>query len=120
MTEEGKSGKQVVGVLLALVFAAGLAAWYGATLLEKSNQMGQAALAERAAVLSEGVLYEASAGDPGFVTAKDVGSGKELWSTELGAVTSKPAVTVNEELIEVEIAGTPWMTLDRETGAPVE
>ena len=122
MAEEGKSGKRVVGVLLGLVIAAALIAWFGATQLEKSNREGQQAGgdAESAAVLSEGVLYEATAGDPGIVIAKDVGSGKELWRAELGAVTSKPALLVNEKIIEVQIAGTPWMTLDRSTGEPVE
>ena len=118
MTEEGKSGKRVVGVLLALVLAAGVIAWFGATRLEKNTRARQEV--ESASVLSEGVLYEAQAGDPGVVIAKDVGSGKELWRAELGNVTSKPAVTVTEEVIEVQIAGTPWMTFDRTTGEPVE
>lgn len=118
MTEEGKSGKRVVGVLLALVLAAGLIAWFGATRLEKNTRALQEL--ESASVLIEGVLYQAQAGDPGVVIAKDVGSGKELWRAELGNVASKPAVTVTEEVIEVQIAGTPWMTLDRTTGEPVE
>lgn len=118
MTTEGKSGKRVVGVLLALVLVAGLAAWFGATRLEKNTRAPLEA--ERASVLSEGVLYEAQAGDPGVVIAKDVGSGKELWRAELGSVTSKPRVLVTEDVIEVQIAGTPWMTLDRTTGEPVE
>jgi hypothetical protein len=54
------------------------------------------------------------------VIAKDVGSGKELWRTELGSVTSKPVLLVREEIVEVQIAGTPWMTLDRSTGEPLE
>lgn len=122
MAEEGKSGKRVVGILLGLVIAAAVIAWLGATQLEKDNRSGQQAggNAESAAVLSEGVLYEATAGDPGMVIAKDVGSGKELWRAELGAVTSKPTLMVHEELVEVQIAGTPWMTLDRSTGEPVE
>jgi hypothetical protein len=113
VTEEGKSGKRVVAVLLGLVLVAALIAWFGAVQLEKSNRAVQDAGGEElsAAVLSEGVLYEAQSGDPGLVVAKDVGSGKELWRAELGAV---------EELIEVQIAGTPWMTLDRSTGEPVE
>ncbi len=118
MTEEGKSGKRVVGVLLALVLAAGLIAWFGATRLENNTRALQEL--ESASVLSEGVLYEAQAGDPGVVVAKEVGSGKELWRAELGSVTSRPAVTVTENVIEVQIAGTPWMTLDRTTGEPVE
>ena len=122
MTEEGKSGKRVVAVLLGLVLVAALIAWFGAVQLEKSNRAVQDAGGEElsAAVLSEGVLYEAQSGDPGLVIAKDVGSGKELWRAELGAVASKPVLSVSEELIEVQIAGTPWMTLDRSTGEPVE
>ena len=122
MAEEGKSGKRVVAVLLGLVLVAGLAAWFGATQLEKNNRAGQQAAGGEhgAAVLSEGVLYEAQSGDPGVVIAQDVGSGKELWRAELGTVASKPVLSVHEELIEVQIAGTPWMTLDRSTGQPVE
>jgi len=122
VAEEGKSGKRVVAVLLGLVLLAGVIAWFGAAQLENNNPGTQRAGsdAQSASVLSEGVLYEARSGDPGIVVAKDVGSGKELWRTELGAVTSPPVLTVNEELIEVQIAGTPWMTLDRSTGEPVE
>ena len=122
MTGEGKSGKHVVAVLLGLVLVAGLVAWFGAAQLEKSNQARRDAEGgtQSAAVLSDGVLYEARSGDPGLVTAKDVGSGKELWRSELGAVTTEPAISVKEELIEVQIAGTPWMTLDRSTGRPLE
>ncbi len=122
VSEEVKSGKRVVAVLLGLVLAAGLVAWLGATQLEKYNRerAAQQGPALSASVLSEGVLYEAQSGDPGLVIAKDVGSGKELWRTELGTVKSKPALSVNEELIEVQIAGTPWMTLSRSTGDPVE
>lgn len=111
-----------MAVLLGLVLIAGLVAWFGAAQLEKNNQARRDAEggAQSAAVLSEGVLYEASSGDPGLVTAKDVGSGKELWRSELGAVISKPAISVHEDLIEVQIAGTPWMTLDRSTGRPLE
>jgi len=108
----------VVGVLLALVLGAGLIAWFGATQLENNNRALQEV--DSASVLNEGILYEAQAGDPGVVIAKDVGSGKELWRAELGNVTSKPAMTVTEDVIEVQIAGTPWMTLDRRTGEPLE
>jgi len=118
VAEVGKSGKRVVAVLLTTVVGAALIAWFGAAQLEKSNRTIQQA--ESTAVLSEGVLYEAHAGDPGVVIAKDVGSGKELWRAELGSITSRPVVTVNEEVIEVQIAGTPWMTLDRSTGEPLE
>jgi hypothetical protein len=122
VAEEGKSGKRVVAVLLGLVLIAGVIAWVGAAQLEKNNRAGQEAEGgeHSAAVLSEGVLYEARSGDPGVVVAQDVGSGKELWRAELGSVTSKPVLLVSEELIEVQIAGTPWMTLERSTGEPVE
>ena len=121
MVEEGKSGKRVVAVLLGLVLVAGLIAWLGARQLEKSNREGQGpGGGETTSVLSEGVLYEAQSGDPGIVIATDVGSGKELWRAELGAVASKPVLSVHEELIEVQIAGTPWMTLDRSTGQPLD
>ncbi len=122
MAEEGKSGKRVVAVLVGLVLLAGAIAWIGAVQLEKNNRARQLAGGGEvsAAVLSEGVLYEAKAGDPGIVIAKDVGSSKELWRAELGAVATTPELLVGEELIEVQIAGTPWMTLDRSTGEPVE
>lgn len=122
MVNEGKSGKRVVAVLLGLVLAAALVAWLGATLIEKKNRALQQAGGDNpdAALLSEGVLFEARAGEPGIVIAKDVGSGKELWRAELGSVTSKPVLLVRDELIEVQIAGTPWMTLDRSTGEPLE
>ena len=121
MAEEGKSGKRVVAVLLGLVLVAAVIAWVGAMQLAKDTRAGQPGGEElTAAVLSEGVLYEAQSGDPGIVVAKDVGSGKELWRAELGAVTSQPVLSINEELIEVQIAGTPWMTLHRSTGDPVE
>jgi len=122
VANEGKSGKRVVVVLLGLALAAGLIAWLGATYLEKENreiQQGVGGNAD-AVILSEGVLFEARAGEPGIVIAKDVGSGKELWRAELGSVTGKPVLLLREELIEVQIAGTAWMTLDRSTGEPVE
>lgn len=120
MAEEGKSGKRVVGVLLGLVLVVGVVAWLGAMRLEKRSHPGDQAEGEIASVLSEGVLYEARAGDPGIVIAKDVGSGKELWRSELGSITSKPTLSVNEDIIEVQIAETPWMILDKATGEPLE
>ena len=122
MAEEGKSGKRVVAVLLGLVLVAGMIAWIGAVQLEKSNRARRLAGSDglSAVVLSEGVLYEAKAGDPGIVIAKDVGSSKELWRAELGAVATTPELLIGAELIEVQIAGTPWMTLDRWTGEPME
>lgn len=120
MAQEGKSGKRVVGVLLGLVLLVGVAAWFGAMRLEKGSGPRGDAETEITSVLSEGVLYEARAGDPGIVVAKDVGSGKELWRSELGSITSKPTLAVNEDVIEVQIAGTEWMTLNKATGEPLE
>ena len=69
MAEEGKSGKHVVAVLLGLVLVAAAMAWLGALQLEKNNRARQLAGSNElsAAVLNEGVLYEAKAGDPGLV-----------------------------------------------------
>ncbi|MGB8224787.1 MAG: hypothetical protein WCF10_19510 [Polyangiales bacterium] len=122
MDTVGTSGKRVVAVLLGLVLAAGLIAWLGATQLEKKTRAGQKPGLEssNAMLVSDGVLFEARMGDPGIVIAKDVGSGKELWRADLGSVTSKPVLLVREEIVEVRIAGTPWMTLDRSTGEPLE
>jgi len=118
----GTSGKRVVAVLLGLVLAAGLIAWLGATQLEKKTRADRNTGPESsgAMVVSEGVLFEARMGEPGIVIAKEVGSGKELWRAELGSVTGKPVLLVRDEIVEVQIAGTPWMTLDRSTGEPLE
>jgi type II secretory pathway pseudopilin PulG len=113
------SGKRIVAILIGLAIAAAVIAWFGAARVEERNRARKQDAAA-AAVLSEGVLYEALAGDPGLVVAKDVGSGKELWRAELGAVTTKPVVLVRERIIEIQIAGTPWMTLDKSSGEPVE
>ena len=122
VAEQGKSGKRVVTILLATVFGVSLIAWFAASRLERDANARQRAAgeAETAAVISDGVMFEATEGDPGYVIAKDVGSGKELWRAELGSVTTKPGVKVVGERIEVEIAGTPWMTLDRTTGEAVD
>ena len=121
VAEEGKSGKRVVTILLALAVGVALIAWLAASRVEKNTQARREAAGEveAAAVLSEGVLYEATSGDPGLVIAKDVGSGKELWRAELGAVATQPSVVVEAETVQVEIAGTPWMTLDKTSGEPV-
>ncbi|MGB5809578.1 MAG: hypothetical protein WBG86_03550, partial [Polyangiales bacterium] len=71
-------------------------------------------------VLSEGIIYIAEGGDPGVVTAQSIRSGKEVWRTELGTVASPPVLVVLEEVVEVQIAGTPWMTLHKDSGVPVE
>jgi len=119
---EGKSGKRVVVVLLVAAVGVSLIAWLAASRLERGTKARQEAAGELqgAAVVDDGVIFETTVGDPGFVIAKDVGSGKELWRAELGAVTAKPGVKVEGERVEVEIAGTPWMTLDRTTGEAVE
>lgn len=122
MTEEGKSGKRVVIVMLAVAIGVSLIAWAAASRIERNTKAGGDLGSEpqETAVLSEGVMYEATAGDPGLLIAKDVGSGKELWRTELGAIATQPAVSIEGDLIEVEIAGTPWMIIDRNSGEPVE
>jgi len=122
VAEEGKSGKRVVVIMLALAIGVALVGWFAASRIERDTMARLEATGEvaNATVLSEGVLYEASAGDPGLVIAKDVGTGKELWRAELGSVTTQPTVKVEGELIQVEIAGTPWMTLERSSGEPVE
>ncbi len=119
MAEEGKSGKRVVIALLALAVGISVLGYVAARRVEKPEIPEQAS-GEAATVLSEGVLYEARGGDPALVIAKDVGSGKELWRAELGNLKTDPQIDVGDEVIEVQIAGTPWMTLDRETGEVVE
>ncbi len=122
MSEEGKSGKRVVIVMLAMVVGVSLLAWAAASRIERNTKAGRNLGAEPtvATVLSEGVMFEATAGEPGLVIAKDVGSGKELWRAELGAVTTPPSISIEGDVVEIEIAGTPWMTLDRDSGEPVE
>ncbi len=112
----------MVLVLLALAVGVAVIAWVAASRVEQNSRARSIAAGETesAAVLSEGVLYEATAGDPALVIAKDVGSGKELWRAELGSVATQPALIVEDDRVQVEIAGTPWMTLDRESGEAVE
>ena len=119
VVEEGKSGKRVVNMLLALVSGVAALGYFAARRVEKPDLPPQAS-GESAAVLSEGILYEARGGDPALVIAKDVGSGKELWRAEVGNLKTDPQIDVGDEVIEVKIAGTPWMTLDRETGEALE
>ena len=71
-------------------------------------------------VLADGVLYEAQSGDPAVVTAQNIRSGKPVWRTELGTITTQPVLVVEDEVIEVLIAGAPWMTLERASGKPIE
>ncbi len=121
MQEEGKSGKRVVGILLGIVLIAALIAWLAAMQLEKRRAEGPDTEAGgSAAVLADGVLYEATAGDAAVVVAKDVASGKELWRAELGSMTATPVLVLQQDRIEVQIAGTPWMVLNRTSGEPVE
>lgn len=121
MIKEGKSGKRVVAVLLGLVLAAALGAWYWAMKVEQRTLAGATEQgSDQDRVLSDGVVYEAHAGDPAVVTARDAASNEELWRTELGAIATRPVILIKEELIEVQVAGTPWMTLDRASGKPVE
>ena len=121
---EGKSGKRVVAVLLACVALAVFAAWFGYRSLMGPKAENSGRLSEgfggAPRVLADGVLYEAHSGEPGFVTAQNIRSGKEVWRTELGNVAAEPALVVEEHVVEVQVAGTPWMTLDRATGEPVE
>lgn len=111
-----------MAILLTAALGVAAIAWLAASRLEQDTMARERASGEidSGAVLSDGVLFEATVGDPGFVIAKEVGSGKELWRTELGAVATPPALTVAQERVEVEIAGTPWMTLDRSSGEPLE
>jgi len=122
VAEDAKSGKRVVSIMLALAIGVAAVGWFAASRIERGTSARRDAAGEgsAAAVLRDGVLYEASIGDPGLLIAKDVASGKELWRAELGSLTAQPSLEISEQLIEVEIAGTPWMTLDRESGEPME
>ncbi len=111
-------------IMLALVLAAAAAAYLGAMWLEDRGREallrgGDADEGANAAVV-DGVHYEVVEGDPSVVVAKDVGSGVELWRAEVGSLTTKPSLLVSEEVVEVQIAGTPWVTLDRSTGKAVD
>lgn len=109
--------------MLALVLVVAVGGWLGAMWLEdegREAQMQGAAEGEVSSAVREGVLYEVHGSDPSVVVAKDVGSGIELWRAEVGSLTAKPSLLVGEGIVEVQIAGTPWMTLDSSTGEPVE
>ena len=120
MAETGKSGKRVVLILLALVAAAVFAAWFGYDRLVGGGEPMRPGAGGAPRVLSEGVIYVAEPGDPGFVSAQNIRSGKQVWKTELGTLSTPPVIVVLEEVVEVEVAGTPWMTLDKATGVPRE
>ena len=120
MNNRRKSGKKVVFGLLALVAVAVFAAWLGQRAIERKRPATAIEKKGAPSVLMEGVLYEARAGDPAFVTARDVGSGKSLWKAELGAVTTPPLLLIDGRLIEVRVNGVRWTALDRATGEEVE
>ena len=115
---EGKSGKQVVAALVGFIVLAVLIAWVGFRAIQGPGGPEDVIGAPR--VLAEGVLYEAQSGDPGVVTAQDISSGKQVWRSELGTITTQPVLVVEDDIIEVQIAGTPWVTLERASGKPVE
>ena len=120
MAETGKSGKRVVVVLLASVALAVFLAWFGYNRLIGQGEGPPPGLGGAPRVLSEGVIYVAEGGDPAYVTAQNIRSGKLVWKTELGSLSSSPVIVVLDEVVEVQIAGTPWMTLDKATGEPRE
>lgn len=122
VSEEGRSGRKVVLIMLALALTVATIGWYAASRIERKTMARREAAGEveSQAVLRDGVLYEATVGDPGLVIAKEVGSGKELWRAELGSIATQPTLVVGETNVEVEIAGTPWMTLERQSGQPVD
>ena len=113
----------MVFTLLALVASAVAIAWIGfQTLAGPVDDRAKSDRSEAAApgVILDKVLYRSLGGDPAIVIAQDVRSGKEIWRTELGAVAGEPTVIVEDTVVEVLVAGTPWMTLDRNSGTPIE
>jgi len=117
---EGKSGKRVVAILLGFVVLAVFIAWVGFKAIQGPGAPEGAEITGAPHVLAEGVLYEAQSGDPAVVTAQNISSGKQVWRSELGTITTQPLLVVEDDVIEVQIAGTPWMTLERASGKPVE
>ena len=107
----------MVGSLLALVGLAVFAAWLGSKEIQKYRAVGENKGAPK--VLSKGVLYEAMPGDPAMVTARSPSSEDLLWTTTLGATAEPPLLFIDGEVIEVRIAGTTWMRLNRDTGKEV-
>lgn len=120
MATEGRSGKQVVAFLLGFIALAVFVAWLGFKAIEGPGGPEGTGMTGAPRVLAAGVLYEAHSGDPAIVTAQRIGSGKQVWRTELGTITAQPVLVVEDDVVEVQVAGTPWMTLDRESGKPVE
>lgn len=117
---EGKSGKRVVTILLGFVALAVFGAWVGFKAIQGPGGAEGPEITGAPRVLAEGVLYEAQSGDPAVVTAQDISSGKQVWRSELGTITTQPLLVVEDDVIEVQIAGTPWMTLERTSGKQVE
>ncbi len=106
--------------LLALVALAVFGAWLGQGAIEQNQPAAAIERKGAPSVLMDGVLYEAEAGDPAFVTARAVGSGKSLWKAELGAITEPPLLLIDGKQIEVRVNGVPWMVLDRASGEAIE
>ena len=109
----------MVVLLLGFVAAAVFIAWFGFNRLVGPGEGVQPGTGGAPRVLSEGVIYVAEGGTPGFVSAQSIRSGKEVWRTELGTVSAPPVIVVLEDVVEVQIAGTPWMTLDKASGKPL-
>ncbi len=120
MVTKTKSGKRVVAVLLGLVALAAFITWVGFKAIEGPGGPENLGNTGASRVLADGVLYEAQSGDPAFVTAQNIRSGKPVWRTELGTITTQPVLVVEDEVIEVLVAGAPWMTLERASGKPIE
>lgn len=120
MTNGGISGKRVAAILVGLVALAVFIAWFGFNSLVGTGTGISPGTGGAPRVLADGVLYVAEEGQPSVVTAQNIRSGKEVWRTEVGSVASPPVLVVLEDVVEVQIAGTPWMTLDKESGEPVE
>lgn len=120
MVTESKSGKRIVAFLLGFVALAVFVAWVGFKAIEGPGGPDGTGMTGAPRVLADGVLYEAHSGDPAVVTAQNISSGKQVWRAELGTITTQPVLIVEDEIIQVQIAGTPWMTLERGSGKPVE
>ncbi|MDH3200885.1 MAG: hypothetical protein OEM15_08340 [Myxococcales bacterium] len=117
---KGKSGKRVVAILLGFVVLAVFIAWVGFKAIQGPGGPEGTLMTGAPRVLAEGVIYEAKSGDPAVVTAQNIRSGKLVWRSELGTITTQPVLVVEDDVIEVQVAGTSWMTLERTSGRPVE
>ena len=106
--------------MLGFVALAVFIAWFGFNRLVGTGDGIQPGMGGAPRVLSDGVLYVAEAGDPGFISAQNIRSGKEVWRTEVGTVSAPLVIVVLDEVVQVQIAGTPWMTLDKASGNPLD